>query len=269
MRSKRIAALSSALLLAHGVPARAETGDPCLVGRPELVWAARAVTGEEIELVDGRRLRLASASLPRASLGPDGPARRPAANRLAETARARLETLVEARELAFHDLGADRHGRRRGHLLDTETGQWIEAEMVAAGLLRVTPEPDDRLCARALLASERSARTAATGLWAPDAFPVLAADVPLDRVVGDWVVVEGVIRSVGRSGRRIWLNFGDDIRRDFAVALDDNHRERFRAGGLDPDRLRGARVTVRGIVSWRTGPRIEIEGPEEIERAKR
>jgi hypothetical protein len=41
----------------------------------------------------------------------------------------------------------------------------------------------------------------------------------------------------------------------------------FAAAGLDPKKLEGARVRVRGWVEERSGPRIEAVRPEQIEIA--
>lgn len=258
--------VAAAVALAAGPGLAAQS---CVTAPGEPVWAARVVAGDEIELVDGRRVRLAGVESPRAPLIARGAARREAAA-VASAAREALGSAVEGREIVLHQIGTDRHGRAIGHLYDIETGQWIEANLVRAGHLRVVPSDEGRPCVASLLAIEGEARGARRGLWATTAFGM--ADVERAALlarVGRWVVLEGRVRSVGRSGGRIWLNFGEDFRRDFAVVMKDNDLDRFRAAGLDPARMRGWILRVRGVLFLRDGPRIAVEGPEDIERVTR
>ncbi|WP_333826289.1 thermonuclease family protein [Pinisolibacter sp.] len=258
------------LIAAVSIPSIAAAAEPvCASPEGEPVWAERVVRGDEIVLVDGRRVRLAGVEAPRPPFIGGERASREAAD-VDAAARAALADRVEGREIALTETGTDRHGRRLGHLYDTERGQWIEAELVAAGHLRVTPSRVDRGCAAALLAEERAAMDARRGLWAMSAFAVVPAEAgDLVSRVGRWAVVEGRVRSIGRSGGHIWLNFGEDFRRDFAVVMDDKDLEGFRAAGFDATAARGWTVRVRGVVTHRGGPRIAVEVPENIERVRR
>jgi endonuclease YncB( thermonuclease family) len=243
--------------------------ETCVTAPGEPVWAAKVVAGDEIELVDGRHIRLASVESPRAPLIAGSAVRREAAA-VATTAGEALGAAVEGREIVLHQVGADRHGRAIGHLYDIETGQWIEADLVRAGHLRVVPSAEGRNCIATLLPIEAEARAARRGLWATATFGVTGTDrATLVARIGRWVVVEGRVRSVGHSGGRTWLNFGEDFRRDFAVVMKDKDLDRFRAAGLDAGRIRGWTLRVRGVLFLRDGPRIAVEGPEDIERVKR
>jgi endonuclease YncB( thermonuclease family) len=260
-----IAAVSAVVAVA---PAAADEA-LCLDGPSETVRAVGVAGAEEIVLGDGRRVRLAGVEAP-VSLADTGAGARAAAERVASAARRALVAAVADRELRLLDLGEDRRGRRRGHLVDTETGHWVEGDLVGDGRLRVAPEPDDPVCAAALLAREAAARGAARGLWAEPDFAVRPADRMLLARVGDVVVAEGVVRSVGRSRGRVWLNFGDDIARDFAVVMNDNDRVRFERAGLVWSDLRGRRVRVRGVVARRgEGPRMAIDDPAVLEPVER
>ncbi|NLH79984.1 MAG: thermonuclease family protein, partial [Phyllobacteriaceae bacterium] len=189
---------------------------------------------------------------------------------VATAARAALADRIEGRELSLLDLGEDRRGRRLGHLVDTETGHWLNGDLVAEGRLRVAPRHDDPVCVAALFRRETAARNERRGLWATTIDAVRPADRTLAARVGDVVVAEGTVRSIGRSGGRTWLNFGDDIVRDFAVVMNDNDRTRFERAGLAPDRLKGFRVRVRGVVSRRgEAPRMSVDDPTAIEPVER
>lgn len=258
-----------AILVALATAAPAAAEPVCASDEGEPVWAERVVRGDEIVLTDGRRLRLDAVEAPFVPLTARGEAAREAGE-VAARAREALADLVEGREIAVSETGADRHGRVLGHLYDTERGQWIEAVLVAAGHLRVVPSPRTRACAARLLVEEGAARAARRGLWGSPSFAVRPATAEaLAPEVGRRVVVEGRVRSVGRSGGHIWLNFGEDFRRDFAVVMDDKDLERFRAAGFDAPAARGWTIRVRGVVFHRGGPRIAVEVPEDIERVRR
>ena len=258
-----VAAVGAGLAVA---PALAD-GPVCASPDGEPVWAERVVRGDELVLIDGRRIRLDAVEAPHPPLTARGAAMQEAAA-VEAAARSALAERVEGREIAFEETGTDRHGRRVGHLYDTEAGQWIEEELVAAGHLRVVPTVASRVCAARLLPAERHAAAAGRGLWATASFAA-ATVTDLAPRVGRWTVVEGTVRSVGRSSGRVWLNFGEDFQRDFAVVLEDKDLGGFRAAGFDATAARGWTVRVRGVVYRRGGPRIAVEVPEAIERVTR
>ncbi len=241
--------------------------EACTVGAADTVWVEKAIRGDEMLLVDGRLVSLASVEAPRPDLAGDG--RDPAALAAARASREALAEVVEGREMRLVDLGEDRHGRRRGHLLDAASGDWVEAGLVAAGHLRVVPGRDDRACAAALLDAEAEAIAARRGAWATRFTPISADGSDLAAIVGSYAVVEGRVVSVGRSGTRRFVNFGPDIRRDFAAVLNDKDLPGLARRGIDPDRLRGRTVRVRGIVEGRGAPRIVVEWPETIQLVTR
>ena len=242
----------------------------CLDGPSETARAVAAERGDVLVLSDGRRVRLAGVEVPPPSLAdPDGEAAR-AAVRLATFARDGLAARIGGRDLRLLDLGEDRHGRRRGHLVDTEGGHWLNGDLVGEGRLRVAPDRDDPICAAALLIREAEARAAGRGLWSDPSLAVRRADRNLLDRVGDVVVAEGIVRSIGRSHGRTWLNFGDDIARDFAVVMNDNDRVRFERAGVSWDWLKDRRIRIRGIVSRRgDAPRMAVDDPAALEPLER
>jgi endonuclease YncB( thermonuclease family) len=261
-----------------GGRAHAETPPPpihplaeaCRVASPESVFVETIVASDEVLLSDGRRVRLAGVEPARAPLGPGAADTARAAARLEAAGRRLLDRLSEAEELAFHDFGEDRHGRRVGHLVATGSGQDIASALVAAGLLRVAHLGAPATCTRARLSLEAEARAARAGLWGDPRLGLRRANDPsLVEMVGASVVVEGRVKSVGHSGARTWLNFGDDFRRDFAVALDDKTREALAGRGIAADGLRGRGLRVRGILVLREGLRIEPATADDVEQVTR
>src|SRR3546814_17183799 len=98
-----------------------------------------------------------------------------------------------------------------------------------------------------MLSLEREARAAGRGIWSDPFYAMRSAET-----AGEWLggfeLVEGRVVAVGRGGGRAYLNFGEDWRPDFTVAVDRTAQKLFQAQGLALDRLPGKRLRVRG---WR------------------
>jgi hypothetical protein len=61
------------------------------------------------------------------------------------------------------------------------------------------------------------------------------------------------------------LNFGRRWTRDFTVTVLKRHQREFAAAGVDPKRLEGQPIRVRGWVEQHGGPVIDAAAPEQIE----
>ncbi len=82
---------------------------------------------------------------------------------------------------------------------------------------------------------------------------------------GHFALVEGKVLSVRQSGGTIYLNFGRHWTRDFSVTIASRLRRTFGAAGIEPDKLEGRRIRVRGWIEQRNGPIIDAAAPEQIE----
>jgi len=71
--------------------------------------------------------------------------------------------------------------------------------------------------------------------------------------------------SVRESGGTIYVNFGQRWSEDFTVTILKRNERLFTAAGLEPRKLAGRRVMVRGWLEERGGPWIEAAGPDQIE----
>jgi len=223
--------------------------------------AAQVVDGDTLVLADGREVRLVGIQAPKLPLGRTGFEAWP----LAEEARAFLAELTLGRylDLGFGGRRGDRHGRVLAHLFDSD-GRWIQGEMLRAGLARVYSFADNRAAIGEMLALERAARQAQRGIWAE---PFYAVRSPEDaaRWLGGFELVEGRIFAVGHGRGRTYLNFAEDWREDFTIALDRRAAELFDARGIDLEAFEGKTVRVRGWLKSYNGPMIEVTHPEQIE----
>jgi endonuclease YncB( thermonuclease family) len=167
----------------------------------------------------------------------------------------------------------DRYGRIVAHVFAGSEGleRWIQLDMIARGAARVAARSGDRGCAAELLARERAARDAKLGLWAEPYYSVRRADDPstIAADLGRFTVVEGRVLSVRESGGHIYVNFGRRWSEDFTVTILKRNERSFASAGLDPKRLDGQSVRVRGFIEVRGGPWIEALRPEQIELLER
>ena len=263
---------SSAITLASGViatlafaalPAGAQSigKDACAAQSTAAVYVTSVSDGRSLVLGDGREILLAAIETPGA------------------WAHEVLRSLVAGRAVTVDPSSGtpDRYGRIAGRVffaLD-DALRPLDGELVARGAAMVgmpaagprnSPDP----CRPALLSAENRARTARLGLWGDPDYDTKAADNPTLILAskGRFAVIEGKVVSVRESRGTIYVNFGRRWSEDFTVTILKRIGARFVAAGLDPQRLEGRRVRVRGFVEERGGPWIEAAAPEQFEIAE-
>jgi micrococcal nuclease len=243
-------------------PISAAAQMPAGLAIPSPVRAEAAIDSDTLRLEDGRELRLVAIMGVKAGLGePDG-----ARAALAEAGRAMLEGLAAGRrlDLAFTTRQGDRYGRVLAHARNDQ-GQWLQAEMLRAGLARVATSADARDGAAEMLAVEDEARRARRGMWAPGGWRVRDAATLSPRDADSFQIIVGTVRNVASVKGRTYLNFGDDWRSDFTVAVAPAALKLCRSAGLDPTTLSGKSLRVRGWVKSQNGALIDLTHPEQIE----
>jgi len=181
-------------------------------------------------------------------------------------AKAGLEELVLGKtvEIWGGETTRDRHGRILAHLVRAEDGLWVQGAMLQGGLARVYSFADNRMGVAAMYALEDGARRAARGLWSHPDYAVLPA-AQAEKAVRSFAVIEGRVLKVAGVGSRVYLNFGEDWRRDFTIKLERNAQRLFDAEGLDLMAFQSRLLRVRGWVKWENGPMIEVSHPEQLE----
>jgi hypothetical protein len=217
----------------------------------------RAVTDTDIMLDDGRAVRLAG---------------------IADFAQPDVSAALPAgRTIVLKRLGAapetDRYGRIAAHIfvIENETERWLQADLVARGLARASSRIGDIACAKELLAREDKARAAKLGLWSEPYYVIAKAEEPGEVLQrrGRFALVEGKVLSVRESGGTIYVNFGRRWSEDFTVTIAKRNERVFSAAGLEPKKLAGRTVRIRGWIEERGGPWVEASRPEQIEVLER
>ncbi|MFA7430259.1 MAG: thermonuclease family protein [Rhodospirillaceae bacterium] len=220
-------------------------------GLPPVVGQGR-VEGVEpggiLRLEDGRRVRLAVL---------EGRAE----------VRDAVAPLVVGHAVALHwpTEQHDRHGRLVAHVVRAD-GLWLQRVLVGDGAARVVTFPDERAAAASLLEVEASARNAGRGIWATS--PLLpAADVAaVDKAKGQLAVIEGTVVSAAVVRGRLYLNFGQDWRRDVTVSISAAGLRTFPKPARAAEYWQGQPIRARGWVRRYNGPLIEVDHPEALER---
>jgi endonuclease YncB( thermonuclease family) len=227
---------------------------------------ARVVDGKTFVLADGREARLAAIEAPPAT--PSDPNEEHAAAGLA--AKTALEAILLRQFVILKAAGSgfDRYGRLVAEaFVGRDAENWVQYEILTKGYALVAPGGDNATCVTFLRGAERRARADGLGLWGDPYFVLKEAQYPDDVLteLGRFALVSGKVISVNESGGLVYLNFGRRWTESFTVTVAKRNQRAFTAAGLDPTKLTGRQIEVRGFIEERGGPAIEASRPEQIE----
>ena len=226
----------------------------------------RVIDAETVLLDDNEEVRLIGAMAPRS---PDAsPGAQPW--RPEDEALAALRSLVLGRSvsLAYSGRDVDRYGRRLAHLFLDRDGDrvWVQGELLSGGHARAYGLPGSFVCMRELLAHERVARQAGSGLWANAAYAAQPASRPREllRLRNAYEIVEGSVAHIVPTKARTYVNFGSDWHSDFTAGIEARVLRANPEWAKTLAALEGQHVEVRGWIQYRNGPYIDIENPSQI-----
>ena len=224
------------------------------VGTDSYAWAdnlKRVIDGDTIVLDTGTRVRL---------LGIDAPERgEPYADKSTEDLSGMLRrgkiSLDRCAEL-------DKYGRVLAVVHAGELN--VNLRLLQRGLARpMLIPPCGRSVSIMVIEAAAAALKERRGLYAADEFTVVD-HTKTGAVSGRKAVVAGRVRSVFRSKKALYLNFGRDWRTDFTAVIFNSGLERFEALGLEPAEYKGRFVYVLGKVKEYNGPEIIVKWPEQL-----
>ncbi|OCK57970.1 nuclease [Bradyrhizobium sp. LMTR 3] len=253
LRYRAALAASAALFLAPAsIAGQADAAD-CLAERQGEGRVAAVVDARGFRLEDGREIRLAG--IERAGTDP-------------ASDRAALSAIITGRDVTLHgeDDTPDRYGRQSAIVFVAGSEQSVQSELLRRGEALASSDIADKNCAAALSVAEGVARNAKLGIWA-ETTAIKNAESPGDilAAIGHFMVVEGRVLSVRQAGAVTYLNFGRNWTEDFAATISRRIIPAFESAGLGPKSLENRRIRVRGVVSSRGGPRIELLRVGQIE----
>ena len=264
-----VAAISIAIPAVTSAPA--EERAPCRLETVTTALVSAVVDGRTLVLADGREVRLADVEVPPLD-GTDGRGPR---DPHAVAAKDALATLVVGRDVVLKHAkpATDRYGRLVVHVFVSRSGTEYQVgrDLVAGGHARLALRAGEQACAAEMVAAERRARQAKLGLWADPRYDVKQAENPASILAerGRFALVHGKVLSVRESGAIIYVNFGRRWTDDFTVTIAKRHERLFAAAGIEPKKLQGRRILVRGWIEERGGPWIDAVRPEQIEVVER
>jgi endonuclease YncB( thermonuclease family) len=251
--------LSSVFLAAALLARPAAAGMPAGLVVGERVAVAAALDGATLRLEDGRELKLLGIEAPQESLVPHDAA----LDALVAQARAALAQLAEGKTAVLY--AEERDGSVAAQV--EIAGLWLQGELLTRGLARVHTMPGHAAGATVMLRLEEGARQARRGIWTHPAF-ALRPIGELDHWVDTFQIVEGRLAAVGSDEGRTILSFVEEASDVLTVVVPAAAQARFRAAGIDFNRLTGWRgLRLRGLVLWRDGgPYMELEDPAQLEQ---
>ncbi len=211
------------------------------------------IDARTLRLDDGRDIRLAGIEPPDGDQG---------------AAIAALGALTQGRNVTLHGTSdaPDRYGRELVFVFVYGIDASLQEQLLREGQAMAAGTVTDRACATGLLAAETDARATQRGLWASSAAtknPERPADILAE--IGRFTVVEGKLVSVRQAGAIWYVNFSRRRIEGFAATISRRMIPAIEAQGLSLTSLAGKRVRIRGWVTRRGGPRIEVLHPGQIE----
>ena len=159
--------------------------------------------------------------------------------------------------LYLGDHQIDRYGRQPVQLFQND--RWLQGDMLRNGNALALPVTQRNVCQQALLDAE-SKNTASRGNhWRARGVEIDASDLDtLSDRVGRFVVVTGIVRSVGDRARRLYLNFGENWAHDFTVSIAKQGAGKFTGDFGRLTGLKGKKVQIRGVLEDNRGPLIRV-----------
>lgn len=203
-------------------------------------------------LLEGREYLLSDIVVPSSTPLSDAP--EPAA----EFALAAFGEIIRNGSVAHVGDDKDRWGRLTGPLrwrLASGRSTTIQELLLGAGAARVAPESDDIAFIERCFAVEDAARTALLGAWSGGAWRI--RDAARAEWAAGFQIYEGVVKSAEERRGRVYLNFGDDYRKDFTATTTAARFRRWN-NKIDVAALVGRNVQARGVVERINGPSIEL-----------
>lgn len=150
------------------------------------------------------------------------------------------------------------------HIVRADNNVWVQGMLISLGVARVRTTPYNPEMAKQMLALENTARKAKSGMWNIEEHKVLSPKQAAQHI-GSYQIVEGRIRSVSRRKNKLYLNFGNNWRDDFTIAISALNLRKFTKKKLNPQQWNSKNIRVRGWIESYNGPYIEIDHPERLE----
>ena len=221
----------------------------------------QVIDGETITIEDGSVIHLPMIYIPQDNAQTVSDIQKNAKEYLEKEIKGRFVRLYQIRDQKRGQVNA--LGHTEGYIL-RDDGLWIQKAMVENGLAFVYPSQSHYEMAAPLYTAEARAREAKIGLWADPKWAVMNTD-EVKSAKDRFVIVEGQVKNIVTRSNTIYMNFEEDWRTDFTIAIDSSRRRDFSKYGANIMDWTGQKIRVRGWVRDYNGPFLEIFHPTQVE----
>ena len=221
----------------------------------------KVIDGDTVKLSNGRLLRYIGIDTPEVRIKKNGKFMyQPQPFSL--EAKEYNRKLVEGKtvNVEFDIVKEDRYQRLLGYCFIE--GILVNADLIEQGLAVLYTYPPNIKHVKDFTKAQSRARKDKKGLWG--FYEAISSD-EAERFVNQIRTVRGRILSTYNSGKVIWLNFGQNYKKDFTVAIFKNSFKYFHNKGIQPESFyKGKMVEITGKIREYNGPEIIVNTPYEI-----
>lgn len=154
----------------------------------------------------------------------------------------------------------DSYGRLLGYVFLDNI--FVNAKLLEEGYAVLSTRPPNIKYVETFIELQKQARKEKKGLWG--AYEVVDSKEAY-KFIGQIRTVRGRVLSTYKSEKCVFLNFGQDWRKDFTVVIFNNSLKYFEDRGIDPVVFyKGKTIEVSGRIKEYNGPEIIVNFPEEI-----
>lgn len=221
------------------------------------------IDGDTIKLSNGRLLRYIGLDTPELRIKKKGGDFQYQPQPFSLEAKEFNRKLVEGKliRIEFDLEKTDRYGRILGYCFFEDT--FVNARLIEQGYAVLSTRPPNVKYVEIFVAAQKKAREAKKGLWG--SFPVINHS-QAGEYINQIRSVEGVVLSSYKSKKCVFLNFGQNYRKDFSVVIFNNTLDAFSRKGIDPlNFYNQKKIRVTGKIREYNGPEVIVNSPYEIE----
>lgn len=243
-------------------PAPPTKADFSALRQATIVQIDQVIDPLRLRLTDGRIVQLSGIDIPDLFATDGGD--------FALAAKDLLAKILPHKQVRLYQTKDAKSGRtnRMGYELaqiETVDGDiWIQGLLIQNGQARARPDETNPEMAAQMYALETKARAAKRGLWQSKDYAVRTPN-NAESAVNSFAVIEGTIKSVANVRNTAYLNFGNNWRDDFTIAIASRLRSKMLRDGTDIMALGGKRVRVHGWVESYNGPFVRLTDAAQLE----
>lgn len=157
----------------------------------------------------------------------------------------------------YKEVGTDRYGRSQIWLYKPGSDTTMQEALLTRGDALIY---DMAATPAAWIQAEKLAQQQKRGLWAEKGW-IIDADSAFD-ALGKFRLVKGTVTRTYKGRDTYWINFGQDWKTDFSIAIP---KRAWRSFGDRLEVAPGSTITARGVIELDNGPMLTISRPEQMQ----